>query len=53
MLYICKLICASLFFKDLQWIQVSDAKEAYRLLKLGTKHQSVAFTKLNNASSRR
>ncbi|KAF4019078.1 hypothetical protein G4228_010815 [Cervus hanglu yarkandensis] len=37
---------------DLQWIQVSDAKEAYRLLKLGTKHQSVAFTKLNNASSR-
>ncbi|OWK07510.1 KIF20B, partial [Cervus elaphus hippelaphus] len=41
------------FIKDLQWIQVSDAKEAYRLLKLGTKHQSVAFTKLNNASSRR
>ncbi|KAM9701536.1 kinesin-like protein KIF20B isoform 5-T5 [Dama dama] len=40
------------FIKDLQWIQVSDAKEAYRLLKLGTKHQSVAFTKLNNASSR-
>ncbi|ELW66694.1 Kinesin-like protein KIF20B [Tupaia chinensis] len=41
------------FIKDLQWIQVSDSKEAYRLLKLGTKHQSVAFTKLNNASSRR
>ncbi|XP_006147687.1 kinesin-like protein KIF20B isoform X2 [Tupaia chinensis] len=40
------------FIKDLQWIQVSDSKEAYRLLKLGTKHQSVAFTKLNNASSR-
>ncbi|XP_029788062.1 kinesin-like protein KIF20B isoform X2 [Suricata suricatta] len=40
------------FIKDLQWIQVSDAKEAYRLLKLGIKHQSVAFTKLNNASSR-
>ncbi|XP_050661693.1 kinesin-like protein KIF20B isoform X3 [Macaca thibetana thibetana] len=37
---------------DLQWIQVSDSKEAYRLLKLGIKHQSVAFTKLNNASSR-
>ncbi|XP_040342841.1 kinesin-like protein KIF20B [Herpailurus yagouaroundi] len=43
---------SSLFFKDLQWIQVSDSKEAYRLLKLGIKHQSVAFTKLNNASSR-
>uniref|UniRef100_A0A8C0Z7E3 Kinesin family member 20B n=1 Tax=Canis lupus familiaris TaxID=9615 RepID=A0A8C0Z7E3_CANLF len=41
------------FIKDLQWIQVSDSKEAYRLLKLGIKHQSVAFTKLNNASSRR
>ncbi|EDL41761.1 mCG21937 [Mus musculus] len=41
------------FIKDLQWVQVSDSKEAYRLLKLGVKHQSVAFTKLNNASSRR
>ncbi|MBZ3876092.1 Kinesin-like protein KIF20B [Sciurus carolinensis] len=41
------------FIKDLQWIQVSDSKEAYRLLKLGIKHQSVAFTKLNNSSSRR
>ncbi|XP_047410495.1 kinesin-like protein KIF20B isoform X2 [Sciurus carolinensis] len=40
------------FIKDLQWIQVSDSKEAYRLLKLGIKHQSVAFTKLNNSSSR-
>ncbi|CAO2585274.1 Kinesin-like protein KIF20B [Lemmus lemmus] len=40
------------FIKDLQWIQVSDSKEAYRLLKLGVKHQSVAYTKLNNASSR-
>ncbi|XP_004049825.3 kinesin-like protein KIF20B isoform X6 [Gorilla gorilla gorilla] len=40
------------FIKDLQWIQVSDSKEAYRLLKLGIKHQSIAFTKLNNASSR-
>ncbi|XP_008571323.1 PREDICTED: kinesin-like protein KIF20B isoform X3 [Galeopterus variegatus] len=40
------------FIKDLQWIQVTDSKEAYRLLKLGIKHQSVAFTKLNNTSSR-
>ncbi|XP_036685592.1 kinesin-like protein KIF20B isoform X5 [Balaenoptera musculus] len=39
-------------FQDLQWVQVSDSKEAYRLLKLGIKHQSVAFTKLNNTSSR-
>ncbi|XP_027695678.1 kinesin-like protein KIF20B isoform X2 [Vombatus ursinus] len=40
------------FIKDLQWIQVSDSKEAYRLLKLGLKHQSFASTKLNSASSR-
>ncbi|XP_068955298.1 kinesin-like protein KIF20B isoform X5 [Petaurus breviceps papuanus] len=40
------------FIKDLQWIQVSDSKEAYKLLKLGLKHQSFASTKLNSASSR-
>ncbi|XP_060030611.1 kinesin-like protein KIF20B isoform X2 [Erinaceus europaeus] len=40
------------FIKDLQWIQVSDSKEGHRLLKLGIKHRSVAFTKLNHASSR-
>ncbi|XP_051837580.1 kinesin-like protein KIF20B [Antechinus flavipes] len=40
------------FIKDLQWIQVSDSKEAYRLLRLGLKHQSSASTKLNSASSR-
>ncbi|XP_045147354.1 kinesin-like protein KIF20B isoform X2 [Echinops telfairi] len=40
------------FIKDLQWIQVSDAKEAYKLLKVGIKNKSVAFTKLNSASSR-
>ncbi|XP_017581525.1 PREDICTED: kinesin-like protein KIF20B isoform X1 [Corvus brachyrhynchos] len=40
------------FLKDLQWVQVSDSKEAFRLLKLGLKHQSIASTKLNNCSSR-
>ncbi|NXH62845.1 KI20B protein, partial [Rhabdornis inornatus] len=40
------------FVKDLQWVQVSDSKEAFRLLKLGLKHQSIASTKLNNCSSR-
>uniref|UniRef100_A0A8C3U5T0 Kinesin family member 20B n=1 Tax=Catharus ustulatus TaxID=91951 RepID=A0A8C3U5T0_CATUS len=40
------------FVKDLQWIQISDSKEAFRLLKLGLKHQSIASTKLNNCSSR-
>ncbi|NXB88681.1 KI20B protein, partial [Vidua chalybeata] len=40
------------FVKDLQWVQISDSKEAFRLLKLGLKHQSIASTKLNNCSSR-
>ncbi|XP_075468957.1 kinesin-like protein KIF20B isoform X2 [Ascaphus truei] len=40
------------FVKDLQWIQVSDAKEACRILALGKKFQSIACTKLNSLSSR-
>ncbi|KAM4030748.1 kinesin-like protein KIF20B isoform 2-T2 [Anomaloglossus baeobatrachus] len=40
------------FVKDLQWIQVSNAKEACRVLSLGKKFQSIAFTKLNSSSSR-
>uniref|UniRef100_A0A8C5N137 Kinesin family member 20B n=1 Tax=Leptobrachium leishanense TaxID=445787 RepID=A0A8C5N137_9ANUR len=40
------------FVKDIQWIQVSDAKEACRILSLGKKFQSIAFTKLNSSSSR-
>ncbi|NWY09836.1 KI20B protein, partial [Aphelocoma coerulescens] len=40
------------FLKDLQWVQICDSKEAFRLLKLGLKHQSIASTKLNNCSSR-
>ncbi|KAM9325023.1 kinesin-like protein KIF20B [Gastrophryne carolinensis] len=40
------------FVKDLQWVQVSDAKEACRILSLGKKFQSIAFTKLNSSSSR-
>uniref|UniRef100_A0A8D0EJR0 Kinesin motor domain-containing protein n=1 Tax=Strix occidentalis caurina TaxID=311401 RepID=A0A8D0EJR0_STROC len=40
------------YVKDLQWVQISDSKEAFRLLKLGLKHQSIASTKLNTFSSR-
>ncbi|NXK29560.1 KI20B protein, partial [Arenaria interpres] len=40
------------YIKDLQWVQISDSKEAFRLLKLGLKHQSIASTKLNTCSSR-
>ncbi|XP_010132581.1 PREDICTED: kinesin-like protein KIF20B [Buceros rhinoceros silvestris] len=40
------------YVKGLQWVQISDSKEAFRLLKLGLKHQSTASTKLNTCSSR-
>ncbi|XP_019357657.1 PREDICTED: kinesin-like protein KIF20B [Gavialis gangeticus] len=40
------------YVRDLQWVQISNAKEAFRLLKLGLKHQSIACTKLNTCSSR-
>nr|XP_033799404.1 kinesin-like protein KIF20B isoform X2 [Geotrypetes seraphini]XP_033799406.1 kinesin-like protein KIF20B isoform X2 [Geotrypetes seraphini]XP_033799407.1 kinesin-like protein KIF20B isoform X2 [Geotrypetes seraphini]XP_033799408.1 kinesin-like protein KIF20B isoform X2 [Geotrypetes seraphini] len=40
------------FIKDLQWIQVSNSKEAHKLLNLGKKYQSIACTKLNSVSSR-
>ncbi|KAM9285323.1 kinesin-like protein KIF20B [Morus bassanus] len=40
------------YLKDLQWVQISDSKEAFRLLKLGLKHQTIASTKLNVCSSR-
>ncbi|XP_067408920.1 kinesin-like protein KIF20B [Emydura macquarii macquarii] len=40
------------YIKDLQWIQISNSKEAFKLLKLGLKHQSIASTKLNTYSSR-
>ncbi|XP_043912858.1 kinesin-like protein KIF20B isoform X2 [Protopterus annectens] len=40
------------YVKDLKWIQVSDPREACRILQLGKKHQSIACTKLNNLSSR-
>ncbi|KFV58899.1 Kinesin-like KIF20B, partial [Gavia stellata] len=40
------------YVKDLQWVQISDSKEAFRLLKVGLKQQSIASTKLNTCSSR-
>uniref|UniRef100_A0A8C8AER4 Kinesin family member 20B n=1 Tax=Otus sunia TaxID=257818 RepID=A0A8C8AER4_9STRI len=40
------------YVKDLQWVQISDSKEAFRLLKLGLKHQSITSKKLNTFSSR-
>ncbi|XP_045558289.1 kinesin-like protein KIF20B isoform X4 [Salmo salar] len=40
------------FVKGLKWVQVNDAEEAYKVMKLGKKNQSFASTKLNLLSSR-
>ncbi|XP_048803164.1 kinesin-like protein KIF20B [Lagopus muta] len=40
------------YVKGLQWVQVSDCEEAFRLFKLGQKHRSFGSPKLNACSSR-
>ncbi|KAM6379679.1 kinesin-like protein KIF20A [Pluvialis apricaria] len=40
------------YVKDLNWINVCDADEAWKLLKLGRKNQSFASTHMNQNSSR-
>ncbi|XP_068424378.1 kinesin-like protein KIF20B isoform X2 [Clinocottus analis] len=40
------------FVRDLRWIQVNSAEEAYRVMKLGKKNQSFSSTRLNQLSSR-
>ncbi|XP_061601072.1 kinesin-like protein KIF20B isoform X2 [Cololabis saira] len=40
------------FVKDLRWVQVSSAEEAYKVVKLGKKNQSFSSTRLNHVSSR-
>ncbi|XP_061693543.1 kinesin-like protein KIF20B [Syngnathoides biaculeatus] len=40
------------FVKDLRWVQVGSADEAYRVMKLGKKNQSFSSTRINHLSSR-
>ncbi|KAG7231833.1 hypothetical protein INR49_010279 [Caranx melampygus] len=40
------------FVKDLRWVQVTSAEEAYMVMKLGKKNQSFSSTRLNQLSSR-
>ncbi|KAK9541299.1 hypothetical protein VZT92_001355 [Zoarces viviparus] len=40
------------FVRDLRWIQVNSAEEAYKVMKLGKKNQSFSSTRLNLLSSR-
>ncbi|CAM4586533.1 unnamed protein product [Lepidochelys olivacea] len=52
MLRLCEDQTGSPYVKDLNWINVQDADEAWKLLKLGRKNQSFACTHLNENSSR-
>ncbi|XP_072923922.1 kinesin-like protein KIF20A isoform X1 [Hemitrygon akajei] len=40
------------YIKDLTWINVGDAEEAWKILKIGRKNQSIAATHVNHNSSR-
>uniref|UniRef100_H3D796 Kinesin-like protein n=1 Tax=Tetraodon nigroviridis TaxID=99883 RepID=H3D796_TETNG len=40
------------FVKDLCWVQVNNAEEAYKILIFGKKNQSFSATRLNHLSSR-
>ncbi|XP_054880859.1 kinesin-like protein KIF20A isoform X2 [Poeciliopsis prolifica] len=40
------------FIKDLRWIQVNSAEEAYKVMKIGKRNQSLSSTRLNHLSSR-
>ncbi|NWR47143.1 KI20A protein, partial [Regulus satrapa] len=51
-LRLCEDQTGSPYVKDLNWIHVRDADEAWKLLKLGRKNQSFASTHMNQNSSR-
>ncbi|KAK2824670.1 hypothetical protein Q5P01_021845 [Channa striata] len=40
------------FVKDLRWVPVNGAEEAYKVMKLGKRNQSFSSTRLNQLSSR-
>ncbi|XP_077407524.1 kinesin-like protein KIF20B [Vanacampus margaritifer] len=40
------------FIKDLKWVQVSSSSEAFKMMNIGKKNQSLACTRLNQQSSR-
>ncbi|NXT41055.1 KI20A protein, partial [Pelecanoides urinatrix] len=51
-LRLCEDQTGNAYVKDLNWINVRDADEAWKLLKLGRKNQSFASTHMNQNSSR-
>nr|XP_055025523.1 kinesin-like protein KIF20B isoform X2 [Misgurnus anguillicaudatus] len=51
-LRLCQDVKGNSFIKDLKWVQVSSADEAFKVMKLGKRNQSISSTKLNLLSSR-
>ncbi|XP_034165332.2 kinesin-like protein KIF20B isoform X1 [Pangasianodon hypophthalmus] len=51
-LRLCQDVKGNTFVKELTWVQVNSADEAYKILKIGRKNQSFSSTKLNSVSSR-
>ncbi|XP_036428902.1 kinesin-like protein KIF20B [Colossoma macropomum] len=51
-LRLCQDVKGNTFVKDLTWVHVHSADEAYKVLKIGRKNQSFSSTKLNSVSSR-
>ncbi|XP_035388817.1 kinesin-like protein KIF20B [Electrophorus electricus] len=51
-LRLCQDIKGNSFIKDLRWVQVHSADEAFKVMKLGKRNQSISSTKLNQLSSR-
>ncbi|XP_037397646.1 kinesin-like protein KIF20B isoform X1 [Pygocentrus nattereri] len=51
-LRLCQDIKGNSFIKDLRWVQVNSADEAFKVMKLGKRNQSISSTKLNQLSSR-
>lgn len=41
------------FFLDLRWVNVQNAEETSKILRVGNKNRSAAATKMNQSSSRR
>ncbi|XP_052001828.1 kinesin-like protein KIF20B [Xyrauchen texanus] len=51
-LRLCQDVKGNTFIKDLKWVQVSSADEAFKVMKVGKRNQSISSTKLNLLSSR-
>nr|XP_055027535.1 kinesin-like protein KIF20B isoform X1 [Misgurnus anguillicaudatus] len=51
-LRLCQDVKGNSFIKDLKWVQVSSADEAFKVMKIGKRNQSIYSTKLNLLSSR-